>query len=46
MNGFISKTAGWLALFVGVTGLLALLTLLLFFVSFFQNVPFLNGESQ
>ena len=43
MNGFISKTAGWLALFVGVTGLLALLTLLLFFVSFFQNVPFLSS---
>ena len=39
MNGFTSKMTGWLALLVGVTGLLALITLLLFFVGLFQNIP-------
>jgi hypothetical protein len=39
LNGFTSKTTAWLALLVGVTGLLALITLLLFFAGLFQNIP-------
>jgi len=32
MNGFVSKMTGWLALWLGVVGLLATVSLLLFFV--------------
>jgi hypothetical protein len=39
MNGFTSKTTGWLALLVGIAGLLALITLLLFFIGLFQDIP-------
>jgi hypothetical protein len=39
MNGFTSKMTGWLALLVGIAGLLALITLLLFFIGLFQNIP-------
>jgi len=38
MNGFTSKMTGWLALLVGIAGLLALITLLLFFIGLFQNI--------
>lgn len=38
MNGFPSKLTGWLALLVGVTGVLAVVTLALFFVGLFQNI--------
>ena len=38
MNGFTSKLTGWLMLLVGVTGLLAVVTLVLFFVGLFQNI--------
>jgi hypothetical protein len=38
MKGFTSKTTGWLALLVGGVGILAVVTLILFFVSFFQNI--------
>ena len=42
MNGFISKWAGWLVLLVGVTGILAVVTLLLFFVGLFQGIQSLS----
>lgn len=42
MNGFTSKLAGWLVLLVGVTGILAVITLLLFFVGLFQNIHSLS----
>ena len=42
MNGFTSKLTGWLMLLVGVTGILAVLTLLLFFVGLFQNIESLS----
>jgi hypothetical protein len=38
MNGFAAKTIGWLALLVGVTGLLAVVTLLLFFAGLAGNL--------
>ena len=38
MNGFTSRMTGWLVVLVGVTGLLAVVTLILFFVSLFQNI--------
>jgi hypothetical protein len=38
MEGFTSKLTGWLMLLVGVTGILAVLTLVLFFVGLFQNI--------
>ncbi len=38
MNGFTSKLTGWLVLLVGVMGLLAVITLLLFFVGLFQDI--------
>jgi len=38
MNRFTSKITGWLALLVGIAGLLALITLLLFFIGLFQNI--------
>ena len=42
MNGFTSKLTGWLVLLVGVTGILAVITLLLFFVGLFQNIQSLS----
>jgi hypothetical protein len=42
MNGFTSKLTGWLVLLVGVTGILAVITLLLFFVGLFQNIQALS----
>ena len=42
MNGFTSKLTGWLVLLVGVTGSLAAITLLLFFVGLFQNIQSLS----
>ena len=42
MNGFNSKLTGWLVLVVGVTGILAVITLLLFFVGLFQNIQSLS----
>ena len=38
MNGFTSKLTGWLVLLVGVVGVLAVVTLVLFFVGVFQNI--------
>ena len=38
MIGFTSKLTGWLVLLVGVTGILAVITLLLFFLGLFQNI--------
>ena len=38
MNGLTSKRNGWLALLVGIMGILAVVALLLFFVSLFQNI--------
>jgi hypothetical protein len=43
MNGFTSKLTGWLVLLVGVTGSLAVITLLLFFVGLFQNIQSLSS---
>ena len=43
MNGFASKLTGWLALLVGMTGILTVITLLLFFVGLFQHIPFLSS---
>ena len=45
MNGFNSKLTGWLVLLVGVTGILAITTLLLFFVGLFQNIRALSFMS-
>lgn len=42
MNGFTSKTTGGLVLVVGVMGILAVVSLLLFFVGLFQNIPSLS----
>jgi len=42
MNGFNSSVTGWLALLVGVTGILAIISLLLFFVGLFQNITSLS----
>jgi hypothetical protein len=42
MNGFASKVTGWLALLVGIMGTLAIVTLLLFFMGLFQNIPSLS----
>ena len=42
MNGFTSKLTGGLVLLVGVTGILAVITLLLFFVGLFQNIQSLS----
>jgi hypothetical protein len=46
MNGFTSKLTGWLVLLVGVTGMLAVITLLLFFVGLFQNIQSLSFMGQ
>ena len=43
MNGFTSKRTGWFALFTGAIGFLALITLLLFFLGFFQDIPSLSS---
>jgi hypothetical protein len=42
MYGLTSKTTGWLAFLVGIIGMFALITLLLFFVSLFQNISSLS----
>src|SRR5689334_1196730 len=42
MNGFTSKLTGWLVLLIGVTGSLAVITLVLFFVGLFQNIQSLS----
>jgi len=42
MSGLTSKLTGWLVLLVGVTGSLAAITLLLFFVGLFQNIQSLS----
>ena len=42
MNGFTSKLTGWLMLLVGVTGILAVVILVLFFVGLFQNIQYLS----
>ena len=42
MNSLTSKMTGWLAVIVGITGILAVVTLLLFFVSLFQNIQALS----
>ena len=42
MSGFTSKVTGWLVLLVGVTNMLAVITLLLFFVGLFQNIQSLS----
>jgi hypothetical protein len=46
MNDFTSKWTGWLMLLVGVTGVLAVLTLILFFVGLFQNIQSLSFMGQ
>ena len=43
MNGFSSKQTGWLALLVGVAGVLAVITLALFFIGLFQNMRSLSS---
>jgi len=43
MNGFTSKTTGGLVFMVGITGILAVASLLLFFVGLFQNIPSLSS---
>ena len=42
MSGFTSKPTGGLMLLVGVIGVLAVITLLLFFMSLFQNIFYLS----
>jgi hypothetical protein len=42
MDGFNSSVTGRLALLVGLTGILAIISLLLFFVGLFQNIPSLS----
>jgi hypothetical protein len=42
MNGFISKMTGRLALLVGILGILAFVSLILFFVGLFQNIRSLS----
>jgi hypothetical protein len=42
MHGLTSNTTGWLAFLVGIIGMFALITLLLFFVSLFQNISSLS----
>jgi len=43
MNEFSSKQTGWLALLVGVAGVLAVITLALFFIGLFQNMRSLSS---
>lgn len=42
MNGFHARATGWLLLIVGAMGILAVVSLLLFFVGLFQDVPSLS----
>jgi hypothetical protein len=42
MNGLTSKLTGWLAILLGIIGILVFLTLILFFVSLFQNISSLS----
>jgi hypothetical protein len=42
VNGLVSKTTGWLVILVGSIGILSFITLLLFFVSLFQNISSLS----
>jgi hypothetical protein len=42
MSGFTSRLTGRLALLVGTIGILALTTLILFFISLFQNISSLS----
>ena len=42
MNRLVSKTTGWLVILVGSIGLFSFITLLLFFVSLFQNISSLS----
>src|SRR5215211_3852068 len=42
MNRFASKLTGWWALLVGIAGVLAVVTLALFFVGLFQNIRSLS----
>jgi hypothetical protein len=46
MNGFTSKLTGWLLFLVGLAGILAVVTLLLFFVGLFQNIRSLSFMGQ
>jgi len=43
MNRFSSKLTGWLALLVGVAGVLAVIALALFFIGLFQNIRSLSS---
>ena len=43
MNRFPSKPTGWLALLVGIAGVLAVMTLALFFIGLFQNIRSLSS---
>ena len=43
MNGFTSRLIGWLSLLVGILGVLAIVTLALFFVSLSQNIRSLTS---
>jgi hypothetical protein len=43
MNRFSSKLTGWLALLVGIAGVLAVITLALFFIGLFQNIRSLSS---
>ena len=42
MNRFPSKLTGWLALLAGIAGVLAVITLALFFIGLFQNIRSLS----
>jgi hypothetical protein len=42
MDGFTSKMIGWLVLIIGAIGILAVVSLLLFFVGLFQNISSLS----
>jgi hypothetical protein len=46
MNGFTSKLTGWLVLLVGAIGILAVITLLLFFWGLFQSIQSLSSMGQ
>jgi hypothetical protein len=43
MNRFPSKLTGWLALLVGIAGVLAVIMLALFFIGLFQNIRSLSS---
>jgi hypothetical protein len=46
MKEFTSKLTGWMVLLVGITGILAASTLLLFFVGLFKNIQSLSFMGQ